>query len=621
MRNIKSITKLVSCCATVLLVASLAAGCSVLGLNGNANTQSTSSVVPSSGVEEKISGGELFIAMPAASDSFDPLEARTEDMIDLLSLVYETPMQYSADGKLTENLVSYYEVNADKTEFMFYLREGVYFGDGTTMLDAEDVVYSAHRVRDLDGSVWNQPPADGDESGDSPDEEPSEPAEDPEPEESAEPDTTRIPTQYEQYNEFVSYIEAVDQYTVKLTMNTPGNDGLHFMTFPVVNEELFTQQDIPVGTGPYVVESYESSEETGRRMTLVVNGRWRKPAPYIERIVAQPMSGDEEKLQAIEASLLDFITTDSLNASQYARKDRVQMVDYMTNYYDCVVPNLDLSTLADVNVRQAISAAIDRRQVISTVLLNHAVPVSMPVAPDYFAYDVKYKVNDFDQSRAKELLRESGYQTEENGEGSVLTLRMIVADNRDYSYRKEAAKAIVKQLGEVGIAIELEILPSDQYLERLRVGDFELAYCSFYLDIVPNPQALFTPGEPLNFGNVDSSELNTAMQNCALAVTEEETIAAYEQLQKILSEQMPQIGICYRMNSILCDETIHGITGARQDMVFSEIREWYFSYLGEAALPAPSATADPDAAETGEPQDAGITTDEPHETEPEEPEE
>ncbi len=419
-------------------------------------------------------------------------------------------------------------------------------------------------------------------------------------------------SRYLRFSKYVQSMSAPDDNTVVLKMKEPGNAALNFMTFPVMNETL-SGGDVPIGTGPYKVQEYKPGEE----MSFARNDAWWQQPPYIEKIVAKAAEGYQAELDYVEASIIDFATTDVLYSTKYRKPGKTQVTDYMTNYYDCIIPNLITDELKDVNVRQAISYALDRREILSTVLLNHGVPTNLPIAPDFFAYDSRYKISDFDSGMARELLHESGYVTDESGEGKKLSLSLIVLDERNGAYKKEAAKAIKKQLGELYIEVNIEELRYDDYIKRLEGGNYDLAYCSFYLDIVPELSFMFDQGGSGNYGHVQSEEITNAIAACSKAITEEEMTVSYSELQKALTERVPQIGLYFRMNSIISDESVKDIKDARQNMVFNTISQWYSEYFAEvehkdiaqaareegaAAEASASASADASPSETQQPE-------------------
>lgn len=560
-----------------LLLAAVLLGCGACTSIFNAEPGEIPSPTPAPVEMIPQAGGDLFIAIPDDIRSFDPLTATSEDLINFLTLIYETPFTYDENGQLQNCLVDSWDVDEGHTVFTFRLRDDVFFTDGEP-LTADDVVAGARRVL---GRTTAVPAA-------------TEPPEEQEGEAEEEQTPywqTTLANRYGAYNHDILSVEATGQQEVTVTLREAGNAALHFMTFPVTKAD-FQPRDIPVGTGPYQVDSYEPGEQA----VLSVNALWWRDPPYIDRIVANAVSGPTQKMERLATSILDFVTTDAVNSSNYNVTGQWRVIDYMTDYYDCLVPNLQHSALRQVGVRRAISAALDRRELLSTVLLNHGVPSLLPIAPDYYAVDARYRSGQSSPSEALELLTDAGYRTEnteETAEGAVLTLRLIVPYTIGSTYKREAARAIVKQLGRVGIGIEIAELSEEEYMEALNGGDFDLAYCSYYLSEVPDLAFMFDVSGAGNYGHVDDPVLTEALRACRQAITAEETIAACAALQERLSSLLPQIGLYFRMNSIICDEGIHGIQGARQNRVFCSVSEWYNSYFAQPVLQ--TATAEPTA--------------------------
>lgn len=592
----KKLAALLLACATLALCA-----CgNLLGGPQDSAEAPASASSSASAATEKQAGGDLFIAMPADTGSLDPLTAADEDLVNLLTLIYEPAVRVNANGQPEPCLIESWEADESGRVYTFKVRQDVFFADGSTPLTAEDIVYSAKQVGALTGAQFDAPvPVEPNPEGtqdpnaqegtQDPDNPEGTPGADSSTEASSSAETsqtessdpgagsTESPTieipqtnRYAQYNSLVESIEVVDSATVKLTMTKPGVEALYFMSFPVMNEALHAGGQT-VGTGPYRIESFDASTE----MVLTANGAWWNGQPNIPTIVARPMTGSTAKLEAVSTSILDFITTDVLYAGKYKIAGKTQVIDYMTNYYDCLLPNLGNSTLGITEVRQAISYAIDRRELISTVLMGHGVPANMPISPDFYAYDSKYN-QDEDLKTARALLESAGYRSSMDGTGNALRFTIIVPDDREMSYRIEAAKAIKKQLEGVGIEITVEELNQQEYYDRLQAKNFELALCSFYLDEDPDISFLFNPGGSANYGGVDNAEITAAIDAARSAFAEEAIKTNYSELQRLLTERVPQIGLYYRMNSIVCSELLTGVGSPRQGEVFAQVNEWYY---------------------------------------------
>lgn len=600
MRNIRNFTNWGKRLAALLLVCMILTLCACGDLgSGTQSVKVAASATPSaSGAIEKQPGGDLYIAMPVGVSSLDPLTVTDEDLVNLLGLIYEPAICIGADGKPEAGLLESWETDESGTVYTFKVRQNVMFSDGSTPLTADDIVYSAKRVGELTGVQFDAPATgdlpspEGTQDPDAPEgtQDPDNPEGTQSPTDSGDtvsvgPDDSPGPTggtenppmvelpqtnRYAQYNSLVESIEVIDVATVKLTMAKPGVEALYFMSFPVMNEALYSDGQV-VGTGPYRIDSFDPDTE----MVLTENETWWNTKPNIPTIVAKPMTGSTAKLEAVTTSILDFVTTDVLYAGKYKIAGKTQVIDYLTNYYDCLVPNLNNPALGNTEVRKAISYALDRRELISTVLMGHGVPANMPIAPDFYAYDSKYN-QDEDLKTARALLEGAGYRSNKEGMGKVLQLSIIVPNDREMSYRMEAAKAIAKQLEEVGIEATVEELEQQEYYNRLQAGNFQLALCSFYLDEDPDIGFMLNPGGSANYGGVNSTEITSAIDAARNAFQEENIKAAYSEVQKLLMERMPQIGLYYRMNSIVCNDLLSDIKDPRQNQVFTHINEWYY---------------------------------------------
>lgn len=529
-------------------------------------------------------GGDLFIAIPDGVTTYDPLLATNEDLVNFYTLMYETPFAYDETGRLVNDLIDTWDVSSDGRTFTFKIRDDVYFSDGIK-LTANDLYESARRALNAAETAQEEQPT-------------QDPTRDPESSTSPLPTATlSISTagsyaqRFADYGSQITSMDLIDDTTISITMQTPGNAALHFMTFPVTKAD-FSENDLPVGTGPY---SIVDVNEDGR-ITLEANPYWRGDDPYIDRIVANPVSGSHEKIDMQQTSMLDFVTTDALNAGNYSASGNTTVVDYMTNYFDCLVPNLADPDLADINVRRAISEALDRREVLSTVLINHGVPTTLPIEPDSFVVDARFRSNQRNISGALERLRTSGYRYEENGQGKVLHLELIVADSLENSYRKEAARAIKKQLAQVYIEIDVVVLDAQEFVSRLQTGSYDLAYCSFYMSPFPNLEFLFRHDGASNFNHFYDQQVEDALDACAKAITEQELIDAYTVLQELLNAQLPIIGLYFRMNSIICDANIGGLSGVREGTIFADIPAWYITSTIQSAATATATSATPQPA-------------------------
>ena len=520
-----------------------------------------------------VPGGELTVVLPSVIDNLNPLLANNEDVINFLGLIYESPLYIDNTGQFMPVLVESWEVDESGKSYTFVLRKDIQFHDGHD-LKSDDIISTINQIFAInndEGVVANDTVGTESQNTDSEDidNEIQDNNNDLE-------TNTETKSRYAKYNSLIESVKRVDDYTLTINMKKRGREALYFICFPVLPENYDSNNTLN-GTGPY---KYYDTDDKGN-ISVVVNDKWWKTKPYIDKIIGMPIDNLSKKIQYIQNNDIDIITTNSIASNKY-RSDNVNVSDYETYYYDCLIPNLFKEDMKDINIRKAISFAVDRRQIISTVLLNRGVSSEMPVSPNFYAYNIKYKQYEFDNVAACDLIEESGFDSKISETGNTdynLTIDLIVPNEIGFEYRLEVARIIADNLADVGIICNIEKLSPNDYLSRLENNNYDLAYCSYYLGANPDITEILGTGKSLNYGNVASSDLDAILNDCSEAVTDDEIIASYDKLQQYLSEKVPQIGLFYRRFSALYNSRINDISIEHENTLYNTINNWYLAKI------------------------------------------
>ncbi len=122
--------------------------------------------------------------------------------------------------------------------------------------------------------------------------------------------------------------------------------------------------------------------------------------------------------------------------------------------------------LKDLNVRLAISCAIDRQQVLDTAAYGEG-EVTGPITAPEFASDAAARpCPKRDVAKSKDLLSKAGKP--------ALTIKTIVSQG-EYATSVNEAQNLKSQLAEAGITLDLEVLDIAAFVKRWVAGDFEAA--------------------------------------------------------------------------------------------------------------------------------------------------
>lgn len=364
----------------------------------------------------------LIIAQGTDAVTLDAHDATDSPTATVTSHITETLFRLLPDGDIVPWLVEDYDVSEDGLTWTLNLRDGVTFHDGTPF-DADAVVYNIERFINPDNAFAFAFLLD------------------------------RIDT-----------IEAVDADTVQMTLETPFAPMLAHLTHsstamqsPAAMEEFGeSYSDNPVGTGPFVFDSWEK----GQRVDLVRNEDYWSDLPSLEgvRFLAVPEGTTRMALvEAGEAHVAVRVPPQDVMRLQAAEGVNVELTSSVRTIY--IYFNHNLDPVTDVRVRQAINYAVNKEEIVEFVLGGAGRVSDAPVSPGVFGYTPvgNYEYN---PERARELLAEAGY-------ADGLDITLYSPDGR-YLQDIQVTETIQSQLAEVGINATIETLEWAAYLAITR---------------------------------------------------------------------------------------------------------------------------------------------------------
>lgn len=498
-------------------------------------------------VEQKpvpIQGGELVFPIPVKAQTFNPLKIKNLELYNLFTLIYEKPIKIDVDGKPIPELVETWSFDPTGTIWTFNLRKGVQWQRGFGEFTSDDMIYTMDLIKNYEKSD----------------------------------------SVYARYNDQVSSYEATDRYQVTVTLNEPGNAAIYYMMFPVLCKEYCESGSIdnliPVGTGPYSATEFDKEKQA----VLQASEVWWKEQPYIQKLTAKCYVDHTAELASFDLNLLDFVTTSILTVENYQKYGETVAVDYMTQYYDCLVPNSSSGIFSDVNMRQAIAYALDKRDIISKALLGHAVAADYPIPLDSYLSGGSTNIYEYNLQKAIELLDKLGWKDRdddgifENVIGAEiydLEFELIIPENKEDTYQWDVAENIKTQLSKCGMKVEINVYPYDEYVRKLSTQDFELALCSFYLDKNPDPSFMLKTGAVANYGGFSDERMDSLLDKCTTSFKEETMVKAYLALEDYFVQQAPQIGLYFKTNALVYDAQITVAENFRDMNIFTTIPQWY----------------------------------------------
>jgi peptide/nickel transport system substrate-binding protein len=264
--------------------------------------------------------------------------------------------------------------------------------------------------------------------------------------------------------------EAVDDLTVRVTLDGPDGAFPFDMAWGdaviVAPESADTNATNPVGTGPFRF----ASRVEGDRVDLVRNETyWGEPVALTAatfRFISDPNAAFAAMMAGDVDAFPNFPAPETL--AQFAADPRFSVIVGSTEGETILAMNNGQAPLDDIRVRQAITHAINRQDIIDGAMFGYGTPIGTHFAPHNPDYVDLTAMSAYDPERARALLAEAA--------PDGLTLRLALPPP---SYARRGGEIIAAQLREVGIETEITNLEWAQWLEQVFRGrDFDLTVIS-----------------------------------------------------------------------------------------------------------------------------------------------
>jgi oligopeptide transport system substrate-binding protein len=359
-------------------------------------------------------------------------------------------------------------------------------------------------------------------------------------------------------------IDASDPTLVKVTLTAPTPWWVALMSqqyfFPVPQKAVeqfkdkWTEPANIVTNGPFKLTSWNHDSD----ITITKWDGWRDASKVTLQTVKMPMiNADTTAVAAFENGELD--QQDSLPVADMDRLKTLptyHQVPMLGIYYYGY--NVKHSPLDKVEVRQALSLAIDRQSIIDNVTKAGQLPASNFVPqgmPGFDAFNVpsNYAKPTADVAGAKDLLSKAGYP---NGTG----LPEIVIYYNTNEGHQAIATAIQAQWKAVGVNATLKNMEWKQYLDFVQnndqvmvyrmgwVADFNEAYN--FLDVLRG-------GGGNNFTRWADPTYDASFAKALAAPDANGRYAVYKQMEQILADQMPVAPIYWYTHTYLLKEWVN----------------------------------------------------------------
>ncbi len=502
-------------------------------------------------------GGVLVEGIVGTPRFVNPILAITRADSDLVSLLYSGLMRIDTNGDLVPDLAESVTISDDGTVYNVVVRPDVRFSDGTP-LTANDVAYTVKQIQDPDlksplRGTWSE---------------------------------VKVEVINDHELNFVlpsNYAPFMENLTLGILPQHTWSD-LSPEAFPFSNRNTD-----PIGSGPYTIKTITHSPDGLINAYTLVSNTYAINQPLISTIQVRFFDS--------ELAITNALRTGAINATAALSRDDIATLPpdtFIVETYPLprvftVFMNQNQSTiLRDQAVRQALATAIDRNQLIETVLPGGAEPTALPIPSGFYDVQSTSSLPQADIDATKQILEKGGWKDNGTGgwkktiDGNEVTLSLkLVTTNAPYF--EKTANYLKEVWQKAGIEVEVALFDQSDLVQTIiRPRDYELLLFGTdtgrSLDLYPFWHSSQREDPGLNISFFASINADADLTTFRTTTDEEKRTAALTDLLTTMDEETPAIFLYNPLALYVHTKDIATVSTKRIGKIsdrFSSITDWY----------------------------------------------
>jgi len=470
----------------------------------------------------------------AEFDTMNPILSQNKHIQEISRIVFDPLLELDEQYKLQKCLAEDW-AKTSETTYLVKIRDDIKWSDGTQLL-VEDVIFTIQTLKNV-SSIY----------------------------------TSNVQN--------IISVDKVDEDTLQITLDREIPFFEYNLIFPIMSRTYYEGQDfgttdknnMPVGTGKYKIV-----QNINNAVILNKNEYYKRDELTLEKITISKYANLGELYNSFKLGKTDVITTTNTRIEDYIGTIGYNKQEISGREFDFLALNTQNPVLSNVEVRNAITHAINKENIVASLYNNKYKVTNYPL--DYGNW-LKGEAGDFSYNPelAKQILQQNGWEFKYNRwqktvNYSTKTLNFRIVVQASNKTRVTVAEMIKADLEAIGMRVTIIKASDSQYKYYLQNKNYDSIIMGTTLSLTPNLETYFGTSNYANFSNEELTNLINEVKN----ITKEELLQEkYNRIRQIYNEQNPYIGLYSSYYNVASSWALIGSIPANWYNIFVDINNWY----------------------------------------------
>lgn len=476
------------------------------------------------------------IYIPAnAMDTLNPITTVTEDSYYINKLIYDNLFEFDASLNVTPSLVESYSVNTEKAYIDIKLKKGIKFHNGKE-LTANDVKFTVNAIQSHGAKGLF----------------------------------------YSKASKIYS-VNVEKDHELRIYFKNNYESGLDSLTFPIVcasqydsvSAFLKAKDFVPVGTGQYKVDNYDSYKD----LSLSPNSSYFGTVAR-NNILVQIVPDKNNLANLIENDTVTCYVDKGSDRKTMVTDNDLKMFDMISNEVDFVYFN-NSGVFKDANMRKAVAYAIDSESVLEKGYMNDGVLTDTIYYPNFLGVKDTKQSYIYDEAKANMLITKAGFVDKDKDgkleDAKKKPLAVTILVNSNNANRIAAAKVISNNLEKVGFTVTVNSVPWEEYQKLIKSKSFDILITGYSIEETYDLRTLYNGKALWGYKNNNIYNQSRKLERLYSA---EEYQKHYSDLKAMLIEELPYYPLCYKKMGLIGNSTLEASKLPMFNNIYDNIDTW-----------------------------------------------